>query len=139
MWDQLFGSAITPAIQAGIGETAMQTALPAITDQAIDTGVNTMLTGGLSNVGTTALGTMPQGVLPAVGQGMFDSLGNFGKALTSDQAGNVFKALGQGYGMYNQANAMDNMQNLQREQLAMNKDAYARDKSADERRQKLVF
>lgn len=139
MWESLFGSAITPAIQAGIGETAMQTALPAITDEALNAGVNTMLTGGLSNVGTTALGTMPQGVLPTVGQGMFDSLGNFGKALISDQAGNVFKGLGGAYSAYNQGKALDQAKNIQNAQLAMSQDAYNRDKTADQRRQKLVF
>lgn len=140
MWESLFGSAITPAVQAGIGETAVNTVLPELASGAIDAGVSTALTGGLSNVGLNTLGqTLPQGVMQGAGQGMFSSLGNFGNALMSDQGANAFKALGQGYGLYNQGQALNNAQDIQNRQLKMSEGAYNRDKTADERRQKLVF
>ena len=146
MWESLFGSAIAPAVQAGANE-AMQTAIPALTDTAINAGLDSAITGGMGNVGTSMLGNaLPTGVnavanpmLAGAGQGMFSSLGNFGNALTSDQGANVFKGLGGAYNAYSQGKALNNANDIQRQQLAMQQDAYNRDKTADTNRQKLVF
>lgn len=139
MWEALLGSAITPTIQAGVGEAATQALTPAITDEAIGFGLNNALTNGMSNIGTNTMGQVTPQMLQGAGKGLFDTLGGFGKTLMSDQAGNAFNALGGLYQMYNQGQAFDQAKNIQNEQMALAKDAYNRDKTADERRQKLVF
>lgn len=146
MWEALMGSAIAPAVQAGIGEAAMQTAVPAITDTAMQAGLDQALTGGLSNIGASTMGQAVggsgvQSFIPQIGAGagMFDSLGGFANALGSDQALNVAKMGLGGYNAYKSGQAMDNAQNIQSAQLAQSQDAYNRDKTADQNRQKLVF
>lgn len=171
--DSLFGSAITPAVTAGVGEvampaltdTAIQTAVPAMTDTALNpalnglanstfqTGVGTGLVDGAfmgagkegmfdalgSGIGGQALAGAEQVVDPAVTSGMFDSLGGFTNAMGSDQALNIAKIGMGGYNSYKQGQAVDNARRVQNRQLAMQEEAYGRNKSADERRQKLVF
>ena len=163
--DSLFGSAITPAVTAGVGEvampaltdTAIQTAVPAMTDTALNPALNglansTFQTGvgtGLvdsslfdalgSGIGGQTLNGAEQAVAPEVTGGMFDSLGGFTNAMGSDQALNIAKIGMGGYNSYKQGQAVDNARRVQDRQLAMQEEAYGRNKSADERRQKLVF
>lgn len=179
MWESLFGSAVTPAITSGIGETAVQSALPTITDTAIDTGLANSLAGtglnslgqataglgldptlvgnGLNNSLFQSLGQMPQGftnagigeasnfmtdmgLAPQTSGGMFGEWGDKAMGvLGSDQFKNA-TALGVGgFNAINQANAISNANDIQKQQLQQSQDAYGRDKKADERRQKLVF
>lgn len=165
MWESLFGSALTPAIQAGAGE-ALATMTPALADTALTTGVDQALAGTLPNMlgNSTAglgvdsvfqqLGNVPMftgdgmliptateamNALPTAGQGLFDNFGDYTKMLGSDQAQNIAKVGFGGYNAYNQGKTLDQAKNIQNQQLAMSQDAYNRDKSADQRRQKLVF
>lgn len=140
MWETLLGSAVTPAIQAGAGEGAIQAVTPALTDEAINAGITATLGNTLGNVGVNTLPTgLANGLPQGLGGGMFSSLGNFGSALGSDTASNIYQGLGGAYNMYNQGQSLDQAKNVQNKQLAMQQDVYNRDKSADERRQKLVF
>jgi len=75
----------------------------------------------------------------AQSNGMFDSLGAFGKALGSDQAKNIATIGFGGYNAYNTGKALNSAKDIQRQQLQQSQDAYNRDKTADQRRQKLVF
>jgi len=179
MWESLFGSAITPAVTAGVGEAAVQSAVPALAETAIDTGLTNALAGtglnsigqytaglgldqaligsGLNNSMFQALGQVPSGFtnagiqeasnlatsagLPSQAGGMFDGITNSGvwNALGSDQAKNIAGIGFGGYNAYNQGKALNNANDIQRQQLAMQQDAYNRDKTADTNRQKLVF
>jgi hypothetical protein len=131
----LLSSFATPAITTGVSEAAM----PVVTDAVIDAGVNQAITGGLSNIGATTMGQVAPELASGVGQGMFSSLGNFGNAMMGDQGANLFKGLGGAYNAYSQGKALNNANDIQRQQLAMQQDAYNRDKTADTNRQKLVF
>jgi len=144
MWEALLGSAMTPAVTAGLGETAIQSAVPALTDTAINAGLDQAMTGGLSNIGASTIGqavggNAVQSFIPQVGAGMFDSLGGFTNAMGSDQASNIAKMGLGGYNAYQQGKALDNAQNIQQQQMAQSQDAYNRDKTASENRQKLTF
>jgi hypothetical protein len=85
------------------------------------------------------MGQVAPELASGVGQGMFSSLGNFGNAMMGDQGANLFKGLGGAYNAYSQGKALNNANDIQRQQLAMQQDAYNRDKTADTNRQKLVF
>lgn len=76
MWESLFGSAVTPAIEAGVGEAALST-VPALTDTAIDSGLANALTG-------TTLNSLGQ---PTAGLGLdttFQALGSNTPMFTAD-------------------------------------------------------
>lgn len=157
--------AVTDSMMAGAGEALANTAVPAVTDTALQTGINTAvpatmgnsvgnfamtpamvngaidnLPNAISNNGFNMLGQAGnQAIANTAPTGIMESLGKIGNALTSDQAKNAFSILGTGYNMYNQGQALNNAKDIQRQQLQMSKDAYGRDKVADQRRQKLVF
>lgn len=180
MWESLFGSAVAPAVTAGIGEAAVQTATPALTETAVDAGLTNALAGtGVNSLGQStaglaidpaligtgmndamfqSLGQMGQGftnagiqegsnfateagLQGATGRGLFDGITNSGawQALGSDQAKNIIGLGVGGFNAFNQGKGLSNANKIQKEQLAMSKDAYNRDKKSDEQRQKLVF
>lgn len=153
MFADIIGSALAPAVSniatdavapvaTDMALEAINPALNTLAKSALQTGVvDGALTGtqGIFDALGSGIGKLGQTTAQGVGDGMFDSIGNFTKAITSDQAQNGFKILGQGYDIYNKGKQLDNAQNIQNQQLAMQQDVYARDKSADQRRQKLVF
>lgn len=150
--ESIFGSAMTPAVTSGIGEAAVQTAVPTMTDATLNAGVDQAISGTMANSlgqisGNTFNQIGKQGVansIPDVAPtSMWDSIGDYaGKAgnfMTSNQGANAMK-LGTGaFNMYNQNKGMNHQIDVQNAQLAQSEDAYARNKAADERRQKLVF
>lgn len=140
MWESLLGSALTPTLTETALQGAGETLVPAITDEAINTGINSAITGGMSNIGNMAGTTFqPIGAGLVNPTGIFGSWANFGDAIMGDQAKNLFDISGKLYGAYNQGKQLDQAKNIQNQQLAMSQDAYNRDKLADQRRQKLVF
>jgi len=166
MWESLFGSAVAPALTEATTQGIGEAMIPTITDTLATQGADQALAGTLPNMigsqtaglgvdqafqqlGTQFLpanmagfgeGMVGQASMNAIPQtGMFEQLGGFGKSLLGDQTQNIAKVGLGGYNAYNQGKAINQAKRIQDQQMAMSQDAYNRDKSADQRRQKLVF
>lgn len=149
--------ALAPAISSGVGEAALQSITPTLTDAALNAGVDSALAGMLPNqLGNATAGLGLDSVFQTLGQGMpiqngFTMAGNEAGGLFGDWGSRAMDMLGNeqvknfttlgsaGLNAMNNANALSNAKQIQQEQLAMSKDAYNRDREADQRRQKLVF
>ena len=154
---EFLGSAVSPAITQGATDTALNTGI----DQALaGTAVNSLgqstaglgLDGAFQTLGNVAqVGPQVGNLAPTMGNAvniagqpsMFETIGNYagqaGDFLTGDQGKNMFDTIGKGYNLYNQNQALQGAQDIQGKQLAQSEDRYAREKKADEKRQKLVF
>ena len=130
---EFLGSAVSPAITQGA------------TDTALNTGIDQALAGtAVNSLGQSTAGLGLDGAIQTAGQPtMFETIGNYarqaGDFLTGDQGKNMFDTIGKGYNLYNQNQALQGAQDIQGKQLAQSEDRYAREKKADEKRQKLVF
>jgi hypothetical protein len=107
-FESLLGSALTPAIETGVGETAMQTLVPALTDTTIDAGLTNALAGtGLNSLGqaTAGLGLDQTAIGAGLNNGYFQSLGNLPVGFTDAGVGEASN-FATGVGLQGQAGGM---------------------------------